>query len=83
MQDDNKEVNVLEMLIGISERLARVEENTKGLHGTDNTAVKALNIATQNRQDIQHINSQSTWAFRTAITAIVAPIIVALMLKFM
>lgn len=80
---ENNEVNVVKMLIDISGRLSRVEENTKGLHHTDSTAVEALSLAQQNKENIKKINDTSTWAFRTAIAAVLIPVGVFLIEKFL
>ena len=69
---EKDEVNVIKMLIDIGDRLARVEENTKDLHTTDDIAVRALAKSEQNLIDIKKITSTSTWAIRTAIWSLSA-----------
>ena len=71
------------MLIDIRERLARVEENTSNLDSTAIKASKAYSIAKENQKDITDLNERSKWAQRTAITAILIPIGLFLLNKFM
>ncbi|WP_125710063.1 hemolysin XhlA family protein [Lacticaseibacillus porcinae] len=79
---DKEEVNVMQTLMTMGERLARIEANTAGLHHTDRTAVEALNQSQQNTEDIKQIKSQSQWSFRTAITAVLIPIAIYLFQTF-
>lgn len=71
---EKDEVNVMQTLMTMGERLARIEANTQGLHHTDRTAVEALNKATKNEEDIKTIHDRSQWTMRMAITAIIIPV---------
>ncbi|BCX29539.1 hypothetical protein LTWDN19_19020 [Latilactobacillus curvatus] len=83
MSNDKDDLNVTEMLIDIRERLARVEENTSNLDSTAIKANKAYSMAKENKKDITDLNERSEWTQRTAITAILIPIGLFLLNKFM
>ena len=83
LSNDKDDLNVTEMLIDIRERLARVEENTSNLDSTAIKASKAYSIAKENQKDIEDLNDRSKWTQRTAITAILIPIGLFLLNKFM
>lgn len=79
---EQEEINITKMLIDISERLAKVEANTRHLDSTANEARQALNIAKENQKDIADLNERSRWNQRTSITAILIPLGLFLFQKF-
>lgn len=79
---EKEEINITEMLIEIKERLVRVETNTQHLDSTAIKASKAYSMAKENQKDIEDLNDRSKWTQRTAITAILIPIGLFLLNKF-
>lgn len=78
-----EEINITEMLIEIKERLVRVETNTQNLDSTATKAEQAYNIAKENQKDIADLNERSRWSQRTSITALLIPLGLFLLNKFM
>lgn len=78
-----EEINITEMLIEIKERLVRVETNTQNLDSTATKAEQAYNIAKENQKDITDLNERSRWSQRTSITALLIPLGLFLLNKFM
>lgn len=61
---DNKDgINVVETLMDIKERLARIESNTSGLSNTDEKADKALAKSVENEHDISKLTSLLYWLY--------------------
>ncbi|KRL02532.1 hemolysin XhlA family protein [Liquorilactobacillus capillatus] len=79
---EKEDVNVIELLMDIQQRLAKVETNTSGLNKIGEKADKAYAMSKQNAEDIKDIKSDNKWNWRTTIVAIVIPIALYLVEKF-
>lgn len=64
---------VVELLMDIQQRLAKVETNTQGISDTAKKAEDAYNLSVQNEEDIKDLKSNSTWWQRTMWVAIIFP----------
>lgn len=64
---------ILELLMDIQQRLAKVETNTQGISDTAKKAEEAFNLSKQNEEDIKDLKSNSTWWQRTMWVAIILP----------
>lgn len=75
MDDKGKDdVNVIELLMDIQQRLAKVEANTSGVSDTARKADEAYQLSKQNEQDIADLKSNSQWWSRTMWVAILLPL---------
>ncbi|WP_281827790.1 hypothetical protein [Lactobacillus amylolyticus] len=75
MDDKGKDdVNVIELLMDIQQRLAKVEANTSGVNDTARKADEAYQLSKQNEQDIADLKSNSQWWSRTMWVAILLPL---------
>jgi hypothetical protein len=80
---EKDEVNVVELLMDIQQRLAKVETNTSGINHTTKRADDAYTLAKQNEEDIKTIKSNSQWWTRTMWVAVVLPIALFIVENFM
>lgn len=75
MDDKEKDdVNVIQLLMDIQQRLAKVEANTSGINDTSRKAEKAYQISKQNEEDIKELKQNSQWWSRTMWVAIILPL---------
>lgn len=65
----------------ILERLARIEEKIDDYKDIRDKAESAYSTSMQNVKDIQSINSNVTWCWRTVVAAIIAAV-AGLLIKF-
>lgn len=79
---EKEELDITSMLMDIRERLVRVETNTKHLDSTAIKADKAYSIAKENQKDITDLNERAKWTQRTSITAVLIPLGLFLLNKF-
>ncbi|MFT9269692.1 MAG: hypothetical protein ABF539_09250 [Liquorilactobacillus nagelii] len=75
MDDKNQDVNVIELLMDIQQRLAKVEANTSGVNDTARKTEEAYQLSKQNEQDIKDLKKNSQWWSRTMYVAIILPLI--------
>ncbi|KRN31641.1 hemolysin XhlA family protein [Liquorilactobacillus mali] len=73
---------VVDLLMDIQQRLAKVETNTQGVSETTKKAEQAYQLSQQNEQDIQRLKSNSQWWSRTMWVAIILPIVLFLVEQF-
>ncbi|QYH53446.1 hypothetical protein [Liquorilactobacillus nagelii] len=75
MDDKGKDdVNVIELLMDIQQRLAKVEVNTSGVNDTARKTEETYQLSKQNEQDIKDLKSNSQWWSRTMWVAILLPL---------
>lgn len=55
------------LLRNIVERLARIEENTKGLDNVSSKANDAMVLSEQNKAEIQEMKNNQTWLKRSVL----------------
>lgn len=84
MDDKGKDdVNVIELLMDIQQRLAKVEVNTSGVNDTARKTDEAYQLSKQNEQDIKELKQNSQWWSRTMWVAILLPLGLFLLENFL
>lgn len=79
---DREDVNELELLMDIQQRLTRVEANTSGVSDTMKLADKAYTLSKQNEADVNKLQENSQWWSRTMWVAIILPVVLFLIESF-
>ena len=66
----DKELEVLEAIHQVSERLARVETKLDKYNNVRETAFKAQNLAQRNSEEIEELKESLRWSTRSVIATI-------------
>ncbi|MFT8813208.1 hemolysin XhlA family protein [Oenococcus sp.] len=76
-------INVTQMLIDIKEDVATIKQKVDDLSSADEKADKALAKSIENEHNISRLSTVQNWLIATMITAVVLPIGIYLIEKFM
>ena len=80
---EKEDVNVIDLLMDIQQRLVKVETNTSGVNETTKKADEAYTLAKQNEADIKDLKSNSQWWSRTMWVAIILPVALFIVENFL
>lgn len=78
MVDEENEFNATKTLIDIKTDIARISTKIDGLNELTNKTEKALELANENKKEIERITKIQNWIIATIVTGVGAPIIVTI-----